>query len=140
MVISSREFSNPGVGSTYIVIYRQTVSLYHNSSVCLDTQNDSKCDGNLTDLYIYIYIYIYIYPIWHLYALSSILKTLFYIINYITMYIYIYIYRERQTDRQMFELKQRYLSFCVCDHHTKSLIIALARKRPSPSTIDPIQT
>ena len=63
-------------GSIYIVIHRQTVSLYHNSSVWLDTRDASSWDRNPADftsvgyltpekssfsfrLYIYIYIYIY---------------------------------------------------------------------------------
>ena len=36
-----------GEGSVYVVIHKQTVSLYHNSSVWLDTR----------DVYLYLYIY-----------------------------------------------------------------------------------
>ena len=45
----------------YIVIVRQTVSLNHNSSVCLDMQDASSWDQNpadFTPVFMYIYIYI----------------------------------------------------------------------------------
>ena len=57
----------------YIVIHRQTVSFYQNSSVWLDPQDARSRDrnlsnftidyifGNLSNIYIYIYIYIYMF-------------------------------------------------------------------------------
>ena len=65
--------STSGVGSVYIVIHRQTVSLNQNSSVWLDTQDASSWDWNPANFtldlvsyhsYIYIYIYIYIYSLY----------------------------------------------------------------------------
>ena len=54
-------FSNlKGYIYIYIVIHRQTVSFYQNSSVWLDTQDARSRDRNPSK-YIYIYIYIYIY-------------------------------------------------------------------------------
>ena len=41
----AKEF-NPRLGSLYVVIHRQTVSLYHNSSVELDTQDASSWAQN----------------------------------------------------------------------------------------------
>ena len=56
---------NPQEGSVYIIIHRDTVSLYHIFSVWLDTPDASSWDRNLPndtqDMVTYIYIYIYIY-------------------------------------------------------------------------------
>ena len=51
---------NPRKESANIVIHRQTVSLYHNSSVWLDNRDGSNWNRN-PPIYIFIYIYIYIY-------------------------------------------------------------------------------
>ena len=56
---SSFECSNHRVGSMYIVIDRQTVLLYHNSSVWLDLWDVSSRDRNPAG-YLTIYLYIYI--------------------------------------------------------------------------------
>ena len=55
-------------GGAYIVIHRQTVSFYQNSSVWLDTQDARSRDRNPSNFtldcvsdHLYIYIYIYMY-------------------------------------------------------------------------------
>ena len=45
--------------NVYIVIHRQTVSLYHNSLVWLDTQDALSWDRNPPNFTLAIYIYIY---------------------------------------------------------------------------------
>ena len=62
--IPSPERSNPIWGSVYIVIHRQTVSLYLNSSV-----------------YIYIYIYIIFIRLWALHLSYIYVMALFYLLR-----------------------------------------------------------
>ena len=49
-LIPSPECSTPGVGSVYILTHRKTLSLCHNSSVWLDTQDASGWDRNSTSV------------------------------------------------------------------------------------------
>ena len=58
---SSTKYTTHVVRSIYIFIYRETVSLYHKSSVCLDTQDTSSWDRISADLMSVEKIYIYIY-------------------------------------------------------------------------------
>ena len=47
--VNSFTWVNPWEGSVYIVILRQTVSLYHNSSVWMDMKDASSWNWNLAD-------------------------------------------------------------------------------------------